>query len=123
MVREVLLEQVNATLLSPGVKQLDDAVAHPLDSRWLETGLVLDTRGVWTPEDTLEDAAIVSVRAQRRLLAGKQTSVSDEQLAHVVLGLDQREDFTQTDATRLLLMLACLSVDLDRCVLIVHRIL
>ena len=86
---------------------MDDPVAHPLDSRQREAGLELDTRGVWTPEDTLEDAAIVSVRAQRRLLAGQQTSVPDEQLAHVVLGLDEREDFTQADATRALLMLAC----------------
>ena len=42
-VREVLLEQVDAALLVPGVEQVDDAVAHPLDSRRLEAGLELDT--------------------------------------------------------------------------------
>ena len=75
---------------------------------------------MWTPEDTLEDATVVSVRAQRRLLVRQQTSVSDEQLAHVVLGLDQREDFAQADASRLPLLLGGRRIYLDRCVRVVN---
>ena len=75
---------------------------------------------MWTPEDTLKDSTVVSVRAQRRLLVGQQTSVSDEQLAHVVLGLDQREDFAQADASRLPLLLGGRRINLDRCVHVVH---
>jgi hypothetical protein len=43
---------------------VDDSVAHPLDSRRFEASLELDSRGVWTPKDTLEDATIVCIRAQ-----------------------------------------------------------
>ena len=63
-IREVLLEQVDPTLLIPGGDEVNDASTHPFDRWRFEAGLELDACCVWTPEDTLEDTTVVCVRAE-----------------------------------------------------------
>ncbi len=61
-IREVLLEQVDPTLLISGGDEVDDASTHPFDRWGFEAGLELDGSREWTPKDTLEYATVVCVR-------------------------------------------------------------
>ena len=67
-IREVLLEQVDPTLLISGGDEVNDASTHPFDRWRFEASLEFNACCVWTPEDTLEDTTVVCVGAECLLL-------------------------------------------------------
>ena len=99
MVREVVLLEVDAASLVAGAEQVDNSLAHPLNARRFVALPNLDARLVRRPDGALEDASVECVRAQRRLLRRDEVAVSDEDLAHVVLVLDDGAQVLQANDT------------------------
>ena len=98
-VREVALLEVDAAALVAGVEKADDTLAHPLHAGWFVALPKLEARLVRRPDGALEDASVECVRAQRRLLRRDEVAVSDEDLAHVVLVLDDGAQVLQANDT------------------------
>jgi len=98
-VREVALLEVDAAALVAGVEKADDPLAHPLHAGWFVALPKLEARLVRRPDGALEDASVECVRAQRRLLRRDEVAVSDEDLAHVVLVLDDGAQVLQANDT------------------------